>query len=88
VNAAGSAGVRIRRGICTVAATDAIIAGAGYPTVTLASVDRTHLPLNYHWPTDTPEGLHLDTIADAIAVCDRFVRRHGVCRRDRASLSR
>jgi Iap family predicted aminopeptidase len=75
--AAAAAGVEIRRGIRTVAATDAIIAlRAGYPTVTLASVDVTKLPLNYHWPSDTADALHWETIADAIAVCDRFLRRH------------
>jgi Iap family predicted aminopeptidase len=49
--------------------------GAGYPTVTLASVEDTKLPRNYHWPTDTPEALEWQTIEDAIAVCDRFLRR-------------
>jgi hypothetical protein len=74
--AATEAGVAIRRGIRTVAATDAIIAlRAGYPVVTLASVDVTKLPSNYHWPSDTPDALHWETISDAIAVCDRFLRR-------------
>jgi hypothetical protein len=74
--AASAAGVKIRRGIRTVAATDAIIAlRAGYPVVTLASVEKTKLPLNYHWPSDTPEALHWDTISDAIAVCETFLRR-------------
>ncbi|HWE33432.1 MAG TPA: M28 family peptidase [Solirubrobacteraceae bacterium] len=74
--AATDAGVTIRRGIRTVAATDAIIAlRSGYPVVTLASVDVTKLPSNYHWPSDTPAALTWDTISDAIAVCDRFLRR-------------
>ncbi len=76
-NAAADAGVRIRRGLRTVAATDAIVAlRAGFRVATLASVDETKLPVNYHWPTDTPDGLHWDTIRDAIAVCDQFLRRH------------
>jgi hypothetical protein len=75
-SAAAEAGVAIRRGLRTVAATDALIAlRAGYPVVTLASVDRTKLPLNYHWPSDTPDALCWDTIASAIAVCERFLRR-------------
>lgn len=75
-NAAADAGVSITRGIRTVAATDAIIAlRAGYPVATLASVEETKLPLNYHWPSDTPDGLHWQTIANAIAVCDRFLRQ-------------
>jgi hypothetical protein len=73
--AATRAGVEIRRGIQTVAATDAIIAlRAGYPTATLAAVEHTKLPLNYHWPNDTPEGLNWGTIEDAIAVSEEFVR--------------
>ena len=74
--AASAAGVEITRGIRTVAATDAIIAlRAGYPTVTLASVAETKLPINYHWPSDTPDELHWETIEGAIEVCDAFVRR-------------
>jgi Zn-dependent M28 family amino/carboxypeptidase len=73
--AAAAAGVRITRGIQTVAATDALIAlRASYPVATLASIDHTKLPLNYHWPSDTPEALHWQTIEDAIAVCERLVR--------------
>ena len=73
--AAASSGVEITRGIRTVAATDAIIAlRAGYPAVTLASVTDAKLPLNYHWPNDVPDELHWDTIEDAIAVCEAFVR--------------
>ena len=74
--AAHSAGVSISRGLRTVAATDAIIAlRAGYPVVTLASVEDTKLPLNYHWPTDTPDNLHWETIEDAAATCESFIRR-------------
>jgi hypothetical protein len=47
---------------------------AGYPVATLASVDHTKLPLNYHWPSDVPEALHWNTIEDAIEVCEQFVR--------------
>lgn len=81
-DAAGRAGVKITRGIRTVAATDAIIAlRAGYPTATLASVAETKLPLNYHWPTDVPGGLQWQTIESAIAVCESFLR--GRADRDR-----
>jgi hypothetical protein len=75
-DAAADAGVSVERGLRTVAATDAIIAlRAGYPVATLASVEETKLPLDYHWPSDTPDALWWGTIADAIAVCDRFLRR-------------
>jgi hypothetical protein len=74
-DAAARAGVGVRRGIQTVAATDAIIAlRAGYPTATLTALEHTKLPLNYHWPNDTPEHLNWDTIEDAIAVSEEFVR--------------
>ncbi len=77
--AAREADVEIGRGLRTVAATDAIIAlRAGYPVVTLASVDYTKLPLNYHWPSDTPDALHWDTIEDAIDTCEQFVRGRAV----------
>ena len=72
--AARRAGVRIGRGLRTVGASDALIAlRAGYPTVTLASVEDTKLPLNYHWPSDVPQALHWKTIEDAIAVCMQLV---------------
>jgi hypothetical protein len=74
--AADTAGVELARNLRTVAATDALIAlRRGYPTVTLASVDFTGFPANYHWPSDTPENLRWDTIRDAIAVSEQFVRR-------------
>jgi hypothetical protein len=73
--AAARAGVGIRRGIQTVAATDAILAlRAGYSTATLAAIEPTKLPLNYHWPNDTPDGLRWETIEDAIVVAEEFVR--------------
>src|SRR5262249_59073143 len=73
--AAAAAGVKIMRGLKTVGACDALIAlRAGYPVATLASVDYTKLPINYHWPSDTPDALHWKTIEDAIAVCEQFLR--------------
>jgi len=73
--AAARAGVQIGRGLRTVAATDAIIAlRAGYPVVTLASVEDTKLPRNYHWPSDRPEALDWRTIEDAISTCLSFLR--------------
>jgi hypothetical protein len=77
--AAAEAGVAIDRGLRTVAATDGLVSmRRGYPTVTLASVDYTKMPLNYHWPSDTPGALHWGTVEQAIAVCDRFLRRRAV----------
>jgi Peptidase family M28 len=73
--AAADAGIPITRGLRTTAATDAIIPlRAGYTVATLASVDETKLPMNYHWPSDRPEALHWKTIEQAIAVCDQYLR--------------
>jgi Zn-dependent M28 family amino/carboxypeptidase len=73
--AAAAARIPIVRGLRTTAATDAIIAlRAGYPVATLASVDETKLPMNYHWPNDVPDALHWDTIEDAVGVCEQFLR--------------
>jgi hypothetical protein len=81
-DAARQANVEVARGIRTVAATDALIAlRAGYEVATLASIDFTKLPLNYHWPSDRPEALHWETIENAIAVCDRLLR--GAAGRDK-----
>jgi hypothetical protein len=74
-DAADRAGVAVERGAKTVAATDALVAlRAGYPVVTLASMEDTKLPLNYHWPNDVPENLRWPTIERAIRVCEQFVR--------------
>jgi Zn-dependent M28 family amino/carboxypeptidase len=73
--AARRAGVTLGRNLRTVAATDALIAlRAGYDVALLASVDYTHLPSNYHWRSDTPDNLDWETIGQAIAVTEQFVR--------------
>jgi Peptidase family M28 len=74
-NVADSVGVELVRGLRTVAATDALIAlRRGYDAVTLASIDASKFPSNYHWPTDTAENLDWATMERAFAVVDRFVR--------------
>jgi Zn-dependent M28 family amino/carboxypeptidase len=71
-----AAGVELRRGLRTVAATDGLISlRAGYPTCTLGGVDDTKFPANYHWPTDTPDNLNWDSVERALAVTDAYVRR-------------
>jgi hypothetical protein len=74
-DAAARAAVPVERGAKTVAATDALVAlRAGYPVVTLASMEDTKLPLNYHWPNDVAENLRWPTLERAIEVCEQFVR--------------
>jgi hypothetical protein len=79
LRAADHAGVELVRGLRTVAATDALIAlRRGYAAATLASVDATKFPANYHWPSDTPENLDWGTIRRAFAVADAFIRADSV----------
>jgi hypothetical protein len=77
--AADRAGVELVRGLRTVAATDALIAlRRGYAAATLASIDATKFPANYHWPSDTLENLDWGTIRRAFAVADAFIRADSV----------
>ena len=56
-------------------ATDGLIAlRAGYPTVTLGSVDEFKIPTHYHWPTDLPKNVDYSTVADCARLVDRLVR--------------
>jgi acetylornithine deacetylase/succinyl-diaminopimelate desuccinylase-like protein len=74
--AGAEAGVALRRGLRTVAATDALIAlRAGYPTALLGGVDETKFPANYHWPTDVPDNLDWESVEGAVEVCLRYLRR-------------
>ena len=73
--AAAEAGVEITRGIRTVAATDAIIAlRAGYPDGDARLGRRHQAPAQLSLADRLPDELHWDTIEDAIAVCEAFVR--------------
>jgi acetylornithine deacetylase/succinyl-diaminopimelate desuccinylase-like protein len=73
--AGAAAGIELRRGLRTVAATDGLISlRAGYPTCTLGGVDETKFPANYHWPTDTPDNLRWESIEGAVAVCEAYLR--------------
>ena len=47
----------------------------GYRSALLASFDDAKLPSNYHSPTDVPENVDYDRVADAAAVVDATVRR-------------
>lgn len=73
--AAIAAGIALARDLRTVAATDALVAmRRGLPAVTLASVDDTKFPANYHWQTDAPENVDWETVEAAFAVVERFLR--------------
>jgi hypothetical protein len=72
--AGAAAGVELRRGLRTVAATDSLIAlRAGYSTCMLGGVDETKFPSNYHWPTDAPENVDWSSVEGAVEVCRRYL---------------
>jgi Peptidase family M28 len=74
--AAAEAGVELRRGLRTVAATDGLIPlRSGYRVSVLGGVDETKFPANYHWPSDLPDNLDWSSIERAVEVCRAYVRR-------------
>jgi Zn-dependent M28 family amino/carboxypeptidase len=73
--AAGAAGVPLRRGLRARTSTDAVVPHrAGYPTATLASMDRHKLLSNYHLMSDTPENVDYRTVRQALVVTEAVVR--------------
>ncbi len=57
-------------------ATDGVIAlDAGYQCAAMCSVTDLKQPANYHWPTDTPENVNYETLADACRLVEGIVRR-------------
>jgi acetylornithine deacetylase/succinyl-diaminopimelate desuccinylase-like protein len=74
--AAADAGVELRRGLRTVAASDGLIPlRAGYRASLLGGIDETKFPANYHWPSDVPDNLDWSSVERAVRVCDAYVRR-------------
>lgn len=74
--AAADAGVKLRRGLRTVAASDGLIPlRAGYRASLLGGIDETKFPANYHWPSDVPDNLDWSSVEQAVQVCDAYVRR-------------
>jgi hypothetical protein len=74
--AGDQAGVRLRRGLKTTYASDALIARrAGYQSGMLCSVNEYLLPREYHKPTDTPDRLDWSCVSDGARVTEALVRR-------------
>ena len=72
---AQSAGAPLRRGMRARFSTDAVIPSrAGYPTATLASMDRNKTLSNYHKMSDTPENVNYRTVLQALTVTDAVAR--------------
>ncbi|HKG16984.1 MAG TPA: M28 family peptidase [Solirubrobacteraceae bacterium] len=73
--AAEHAGAPLRRGMRARSSTDSVIPSrAGYPTATLASMNRHKALSNYHQTTDTAENLNYATVAGAVAVAGEVIR--------------
>jgi hypothetical protein len=73
--AAERADAPLRRGMRSRASTDSVVPSrAGYPTATLASMDRYKALSNYHRLSDVPENLDYDTIVHAVVVAEAVAR--------------
>jgi Zn-dependent M28 family amino/carboxypeptidase len=72
-------GIPLRRGMRARPSTDAVIPSrAGYPTATIASVDRYKALSNYHQMSDTPENLDFTTVMAALELTDALARELAV----------
>jgi len=73
--AAERAGAPLRRGMRARSSTDSVVPSrAGYPTATIASMDRYKALSNYHLPSDVPENLVWSTVAHAAVVAEAVAR--------------
>ncbi len=65
----------MRRGMRARNSTDAVIPSrAGYPTATLASMNRYKALSNYHLMSDTPENVDYRTVRQALMVTEAVAR--------------
>jgi hypothetical protein len=73
---AGRLGIELEPNAFLRNATDGLYAlKAGFPSAMLGSVSEHGAPGNYHWPTDTPEKVNYETLADAVRLCTALVHR-------------
>jgi hypothetical protein len=57
-------------------ATDGIFPlAAGHDCASLCSCTDLKQPANYHWPTDVPENVDYESLADAVRLAEAAVRR-------------
>ncbi len=72
---AHDAGAPLRRGMRSRASTDAVIPSrAGYPTATIASMDRYKALSNYHQMSDTPENVDYRTVRLTLTIAEALAR--------------
>jgi hypothetical protein len=70
--------VPLQRGFRARASTDSVIPSrAGYPIATLVSMTDWRSPANYHLPSDVPENLDYDTVADVTRLVYELARTLG-----------
>ena len=73
------AGVPMRRGMRARNSTDAVLPSrAGYPTATLASMNRYKALAHYHQMSDTPENVDYRTVRSALVVTEAVARELAV----------
>lgn len=76
---AQTTGLPLRRGMRARNSTDAVIPSrAGYPTATLASIDRYKALSNYHLMSDTPENVDYRTVRLALTLTEGVARELAV----------
>lgn len=69
-------GIFLYKDLRTRNASDSLIpVRRGYSTAVIASCDEFKAPSNYHWPSDVPENLRYDTIADCARITLELARR-------------
>jgi Zn-dependent M28 family amino/carboxypeptidase len=69
-------GIYLYEGLRTRNASDSLIPlRRGYTCAVLASCDEYKAPTNYHWPTDVPDNLCYDTVADCARITLELTRR-------------
>src|SRR5262249_34037211 len=75
-SAAAQASISLDSDVVLRNATDGLYAvKAGYPSAMLGSYADHGAPANYHWPSDTTENVDYRSLADAVEICERVIRR-------------
>jgi hypothetical protein len=69
------AGVPLRRKIRAQTSTDGVVPlRAGFRAATLVSVNEFKTISNYHWPTDVPDNVNLNTVEHALTLAEAVAR--------------
>jgi acetylornithine deacetylase/succinyl-diaminopimelate desuccinylase-like protein len=72
---ADRAGIALRRNMRARTSTDSVVPlRAGYPTATLVSINEFKSIDNYHWPTDVPDNVNMDTVESTLTLAEAVVR--------------